>query len=517
MSKKTLLILIIIIVFVGAIGFFALLNQNPIPRIERLETPSDGFVPFSQSGDFGAGEDGAGVSGNTPFTPPRVQTFFDVVADDSRLIQITESPVAGYTVFSKIVEIIEEPSGPEESIVDTFNFFEYPTLKIGDQGPGVQALQTVLNRVFPNETIPVDGNFTTDTKNAVIAFQTANNLGSDGVVGNMTKARLNQFQGLSTNSQDFEPIVRQEEYLTVRYQQRSNGFIFDYDVQTKEIASISDLVLAGVQESFFSPDGNHVVSRYLSGEFIETYVGTIEFLEGQYFLEGDFLAPNIPFVSMNQTSSTMVFFEIVNRRAVGRVMDLVSGNSRVVFNSPFTEWLPQFAGPNIFTLTTRAAAGIDGYSYVYEQDKIDVFKRGVAGLPGLTTNYNQDASKVIYSLGQNRNIETYVMDLENGSVTALGIRTLAEKCVWETRDVVICGVPRVIVGGEYPDDWYQGVVTFDDNLWRINTNTGIEEIISNLTDDSGNTPIDVINPILKNNILIFTNKKDLSLWMLDLR
>lgn len=527
MSKKTLLILIILIVFVGAIGFFALLNQNQIPRIEPLETSSDGFVPFSQSGDFGRDE-GRGPQGNTPFTLPRQQSFFDVVSDDSKLSQVTQTPVAGYTLFSKTIQIVEEPNIQEESLVDTYNFFEYPVLKIGDQGPGVQALQTVLNRVFPEQTISVDGSFTTDTKNAVIAFQTSNNLGSDGVVGNLTKARLNQFQGISTNPSDFEPTIREEQYFTIRYQDKANGAIYDLGIDDKKFEKISSTSFVAIYESFFGNNGDSVVVRYANNDSIDTFVGNIvppqsieqeglepEIVEG--FIAGSFFAQNIPFVSVDPEGTGLLFFEKLRNGSRGFIFDFATKNTRTVFESPFWEWLPQFNGPEVFSLTTRASALTSGYSYRYDATENNEFTKGVGGWTGLTTNYNQSGSKVLYSTNNGaRFIETYVYDFNDGTTLSLGIKTLAEKCVWQDVDVVLCAVPQFIGPEDYPDAWYKGEVRFDDRMWRVNTENGREEIISTLSTDAVQT-IEAIHLYYKDGIVLFKNRYDHSLWMLDLR
>lgn len=57
------------------------------------------------------------------------------------------------------------------------------TLKMGDDGPDVAALQKKLGLV-------ADGDFGPATKAAVVAFQKQNGLGSDGIVGSKTRQAL---------------------------------------------------------------------------------------------------------------------------------------------------------------------------------------------------------------------------------------------------------------------------------------------------------------------------------------
>jgi len=101
----------------------------------------------------------------------------------------------------------------------------------------------------------------------------------------------------------------------------------------------------------------------------------------------------------------------------------------------------------------------------------------------------------------------------------LSLTTFPEKCAWSeiSPDVLFCAVPKNSVQGEYPDLWYQGVASFADAIWKINTKTGETTMLSNL-DEEKNGKIDVINPFLDKNeqFIFFTNKNDSKLWSLKL-
>ena len=65
---------------------------------------------------------------------------------------------------------------------------DMPTLRIGSRGAFVMVLQCILNEHGANLT--VDGVFGTLTKLAVISFQGLNDLQKDGIVGQLTWAKL---------------------------------------------------------------------------------------------------------------------------------------------------------------------------------------------------------------------------------------------------------------------------------------------------------------------------------------
>ncbi|HEY0221172.1 MAG TPA: hypothetical protein VGC58_03045 [Candidatus Paceibacterota bacterium] len=65
--------------------------------------------------------------------------------------------------------------------------------------------------------------------------------------------------------------------------------------------------------------------------------------------------------------------------------------------------------------------------------------------------------------------------------------------------------------------WYKGIVSFSDDIWQYNTKDFTSKSLTDLKSESGED-VDVIKPILSENeqYLIFVNKKDNSLWSLDL-
>ena len=86
-------------------------------------------------------------------------------------------------------------------------FMALPVLKLGSKGDSVKRLQKALG-------IVVDGNFGYGTRTAVMIFQKANGLVADGVVGNLTWAKVIEKES------GVNPVVEDKEYV---YTKRSNG------------------------------------------------------------------------------------------------------------------------------------------------------------------------------------------------------------------------------------------------------------------------------------------------------
>ena len=78
-------------------------------------------------------------------------------------------------------EWLREDEGPPPTLYG-------PTLRAGDRGEAVQALQQALSRL--GDKLTVDGHFGADTMRAVCAFQARSGLVVDGIVGPASKAAL---------------------------------------------------------------------------------------------------------------------------------------------------------------------------------------------------------------------------------------------------------------------------------------------------------------------------------------
>jgi hypothetical protein len=110
--------------------------------------------------------------------------------------------------------------------------------------------------------------------------------------------------------------------------------------------------------------------------------------------------------------------------------------------------------------------------------------------------------------------------VRTGETKVLSIRTLADKCVWETSALfTVCGVPEKLstpVEG-LPDDWYQGRTSFSDSLTVVSVAEGASTFTFNIGQELGQ-PIDMENLLLDTNdtLLAFTNKKDGALWLANI-
>jgi len=144
----------------------------------------------------------------------------------------------------------------------------------------------------------------------------------------------------------------------------------------------------------------------------------------------------------------------------------------------------------------------------------------LSGINGLTALVNKTAKNILYSESVDDSIRLHYYDLKNNLSKTLSFKTLPEKCVWSKIEelTIYCAVPKTIEDGEYPDSWYQGSMSFNDSVWKIDLKTSSSELVYNLQKESGKE-FDIADPFLSGDdeYLFFTNKKDLTFWSLSLK
>jgi tricorn protease-like protein len=176
--------------------------------------------------------------------------------------------------------------------------------------------------------------------------------------------------------------------------------------------------------------------------------------------------------------------------------------------------LVEWPSNGTITLTTKPSSGVGGYMY-FLNTKTESFKKILGGITNLTTLTSSDLSKVLYSSGAS----LYVYDISEDESTSIPINTLSEKCVWSEigSSVVYCGMPKDLPQN-LPESWYQGLTTLSDSIWKIDMETGQTDLLIEPEEEFG-VSVDMTELILnkEDSYLMFVNKKDSTLWVLELK
>lgn len=225
-------------------------------------------------------------------------------------------------------------------------------------------------------------------------------------------------------------------------------------------------------------------------------------------LEGKFLTKNILRGTISPDGTKMFFLRETSIGTVGIVAKSDGTEQKQIFVSPLSEWSPRWVSENVISMTTLASREANGYLYFLDPTNGN-FKKILGPVRGLTALVSPDAKTVLYSASTDRGIATQTFTVGSGTAKALDLVTLPEKCTWQDAVRVLCAVPRVIPSNQYPDAWYQGLLSFEDIFWSINTDRGTTTRILSPEQSFDATHLQV-SP--DESYLYFMNNADRTLW-----
>ncbi len=331
--------------------------------------------------------------------------------------------------------------------------------------------------------------------------------------------------GEEKNPKTSKPTPPATEFVpALRYVDRATGNVYQTFTDRIEERKFSGTMIPKVYEAFFGNKGDAVIMRYLKSDAktIQTFWGVLpkEVLggdsTGEMEIRGTFLPDDIKDISLSPDTQSIFYLFNAGEETIGTTLEFATGKKVQVFDSAFNEWLSFWPNSKVITLTTKPSFAAAGYMY-----KIDPltknFSQVLGGITGLTTLTSPDGKFVLYS---DNNLSLSVYHTDTRETETLNIRTLPEKCVWiKAGDFVYCSVPKSTPSGPFPDSWYEGVSSFEDQIWKIDVNNGTAEIIADLSAINKGEEIDGIKLALDagENYLFFVNKKDSFLWKLNLK
>lgn len=306
------------------------------------------------------------------------------------------------------------------------------------------------------------------------------------------------------------PAPKFEIVPSLRYVDRITGHISQMYLDTKAVGENSNSTIPGIYEALFDGQASSVIYRYVAedGKTVTSFLAT---LGGT---AGEFLPPNILDVSISP-DKTKFFYLTKNSGGVsGTIRSFKDTKKTLVFNSSLTELLSQWVADQKIYLTTKAASSVEGDLFSLNTST-GVLSKVFGGVRGLTTLANKDGSLVLYNASTSSSSQLGIFNVKTHTTKNLNLEGLPEKCVWADT-LIYCAIPNNMTAGQYPDIWYKGLTSFSDSFMLIDTLTGSATTIANSTSE---TPIDGTHLFISKagDQLFFINKKDSTLWSLDLK
>jgi len=344
-----------------------------------------------------------------------------------------------------------------------------------------------------------------------------------------TLPRLYELHKLPVAGVGFVETSKTTGPLSVRYIERGLGHIFETQLSNFVESRMVNETRSSIMEALWGNSGKSVVIRFIDEKggtpTIKTSIlnlgGSSSVTNGTpttNFIKTEeiFLPNHISFMSVSEDNSDKLFYLENNAgTSVGATSNFKNIGNSTIFSSVFTEWLPQFPNQQLITLTTKPSATVPGHFFFIDQ-KTKAVSKIIGGVKGLTTLTNRTGKFVLFAGIENNVPELSVYDVSKKTARPLLLQTLPEKCAWGVKNttLVYCAIPQALPNADYPDQWYQGLVTFADSIWEIDTTNGLSRKIMSPT-NLGAPDLDIINPVLSSDekYLLFMNKVSGTPWV----
>lgn len=300
----------------------------------------------------------------------------------------------------------------------------------------------------------------------------------------------------------------------VIYMERATGHVFTANLDDNTVTRITNTTIPKVATMIWGTSGKVAGIQSISGDAVQTETITVTAsTTGDAVLTETPFIPGILTLTISPKEDRIFYILHGALGAEGYVSDVKGDNAVRVFQFPTDEWHAQWGSGDIVYLTSNASNEDAGYLYsVNVKTKTQTLL--LSDIPALQTKVSPDGTKIFYSTVTGSTVKDYLYDVKSKTSASLDVKTLASKCGWLSDDSLIyCGVPRVM-SSHAPDDWFTGVVSYDDDLYSVSLEDGAVTKVQTLA-TSDNTGIDVTDVHVSQDgkTVLFMNKKDLSLWV----
>lgn len=298
----------------------------------------------------------------------------------------------------------------------------------------------------------------------------------------------------------------------VTFIDRQSGNVFQYRIPDGTLTRTSNRTVPGIQSAAWVSDASRAFVRYLSGTDSTTINTYALPADGS---DGFFLSQNLSDIAVS--ASNILTLASGTNGSVASLAQLDATHTAQLFTTPLSNLHVAFAGKGRYLAYTSPSAALPGVAFLV--DSSGNFSRIAGPLTGLVAKASPSGKWVLVSYTRDGAMQMELIDTATGEALSLPVATIADKCVWAADDSAIyCGIPvNPPAAAAYPDDWYQGAVSFSDRIWKIQVSGRYAQFVLDFTQEN-NAPVDAvalaIDPLLTT--LVFVNKNDGSLWSYSL-
>lgn len=365
--------------------------------------------------------------------------------------------------------------------------------------------------------------------------ETITNIG--GVGNNTTQVDKNGIEIEDTNDEEGEPVINTDrpnlrqlttkpvagfreinepitdELPTIFYVEMGTGHIYSIDLENGDEKRVSATTVAGTNVADISPTGEYAVfGKRNNTKYFPVVIGEIGTSTDTDIIELTSTADQFYISDENELLYTTKNLS----RLAGHSYDLETNTNRLLFELPFYEATIQWGEDANDTHYAYPNPSSQLEGYLYQINSGNTTRLHAAGF-GLSALANDDI--IAFNVAEEQIYKGHILNRETNEKTQASWVMMPEKCtISKTTPVLICAEDdEAQLSPNFPDDWYQGEVSFKDSLWVISGDDLSARLLVDTFEESGRE-IDVINMSIGNSTkaVYFINKNDNTLWMYEL-
>ena len=298
----------------------------------------------------------------------------------------------------------------------------------------------------------------------------------------------------------------------IRYAEAGTGHIYAINIITGEETRISNATVAGASRVEFSPNGQYaaIASGYTNQNTITLVTFNTDSTATTKLLSQKMIDFNF------SANDELRYTEYSSSGQTGRVIDPETLVGSTLFTVPFQSatvvWSIETNTPNY--VYPKTSVKLPGYLYVLNKGGFKRLEVSGVGLSALANSEYVVSTQLVNNTPLSRSFNP-----KTGSGTSLPIVVEPSKCAMSltNTNIMYCGNEQKEYGYEFPDNWYKGLVSFNDRLFEVDLERGsAAQLVS--PEATIGRQIDVIHmtPSENSRVLYFMNKNDNTLWMYEI-
>lgn len=292
----------------------------------------------------------------------------------------------------------------------------------------------------------------------------------------------------------------------VRYAERGTGYIYEIDLASGVENRVSGKTYLTVTRAAFSTDGQAVALTMEGEDGTSVQLEELGDRDRNHDLPSD--ATNLHFVS----STTVRYLVPTEEGSAGYSYDLDEMTTDKMFSIPVSDVFVWWTDTDTW-IYNLPAPRLRGGLYRIENGVLILVENSGYALSAVLPRIINDIYLITAAdLDQSGNLDSKLVKA-TGSTIDLPLVAFPEKCAFGA-STLWCASTALELPRAAQSDWYKGLISFSDNLWATDTNTGRTALLDNLIDITGRE-IDVIDLTADSfgTNLLFKNKHDDTLWL----